>query len=63
MNERAVAEVLIRQLGTKGTVLFVTDPHGNRSVIAFTTDPAAIAAEYRKAGFQVSIFADMQEAS
>ena len=39
MNERAIAEALTRQPGTKGTVLSVTGPHGNRPVAAFTANP------------------------
>ena len=61
INETAITGVLTRHM-PGATVIFVTDPEGNRSVVAFEGPAAERIADYRRAGFRVEISAELKEA-
>jgi hypothetical protein len=46
----------------RATVIFVTDPEGNRSVVAFEGPAAERIADYRRAGFRIEISTELNEA-
>jgi hypothetical protein len=62
MNDAAIHEVLARHM-PGATVLFVTDPEGNRTVVAFEGPAAERIADYRRAGYRVETATELKEAS
>src|SRR5260221_10736130 len=61
INETAITDVLTRHM-PGATVIFVTDPEGNRSVVAFEGPATQRIADYRRAAGRVGVAAALKKA-
>jgi hypothetical protein len=63
MNDQAITAIFAKYLGPDSSVLFVTDPSGNRWAVAFAGPAAPVIAAYRQAGYTVQTGSGLRKAS